>query len=155
MSPTKLTKVDPSGPAHVVRLLNTVLALVHLTPEDRNKKETHGEIKSEEAAKKDGEQTAKEVEGEGVEGEAILGENEGDEDEDEVPYKEELGWREVVGFIVMYVNRRHYRSSKLIRGTCRTGIDAQRKKYTILSPSPGKLPSTVAIAGQIEWVDSE
>lgn len=36
-----------------------------------------------------------------------------------------------------------------------TAIDTQRKKYTILSPSPGKLPSTVALAGMgIEWVDS-
>jgi len=60
-----------------------------------------------------------------------------DEDEDEVPYKEEIGWREVLGFIVI------------------TGIDLQRKKYTVLSPNPGKLPSTVALAGSIEWVDSE
>ena len=35
-----------------------------------------------------------------------------------------------------------------------TAIDTMRKKYTILSPSPGRLPSTVAIAGSIEWVDS-
>lgn len=37
----------------------------------------------------------------------------------------------------------------------RTAIDSQKKKYTVLSPSPGFLPSKVAIAGQIEWVDSE
>ena len=36
-----------------------------------------------------------------------------------------------------------------------TAIDTLRKKFTILSPSPGKLPSKVAIAGSIEWVDSE
>jgi polyribonucleotide 5'-hydroxyl-kinase len=36
-----------------------------------------------------------------------------------------------------------------------TGIDAQRRKYTVLSPSTGRLPSTVALAGSIEWVDSE
>jgi len=39
--------------------------------------------------------------------------------------------------------------------TISTGIDAQRRKYTVLSPSPGRLPSTVALAGSIEWVDSE
>ncbi|KAK4688997.1 polyribonucleotide 5'-hydroxyl-kinase, partial [Tremellales sp. Uapishka_1] len=112
LSPTRLTRVDPGGPAHVVRLLNTVLAVVNLVPEDK--------IVSD-----------KEI----VKGEAK--EEIGDEDEDdEVPYKEEIGWREVLGFIVI------------------TAIDAQRKKYTVLSPSPGKLPSTVALAGNIEWVDS-
>jgi polyribonucleotide 5'-hydroxyl-kinase len=35
-----------------------------------------------------------------------------------------------------------------------TAVDTIRKKYTVLSPSPGKLPSKVAIAGAIEWVDS-
>lgn len=107
LSPTRLTRVDPSGPAHVVRLLNTVLAIVAITPEDKIEKEVKDEVKEEE-----------------------------EEDEDEVPFREEIGWREILGFVVI------------------TAIDPQRKKYTVLSPSPGKLPSTVAIAGAIEWVDS-
>jgi polyribonucleotide 5'-hydroxyl-kinase len=45
-------------------------------------------------------------------------------------------------------------SSLLLIVASSTGIDTLRKKYTVLSPSPGKLPSTVAIAGGIEWVDS-
>ncbi|WWC71655.1 uncharacterized protein I206_105613 [Kwoniella pini CBS 10737] len=121
LSPTRLTRVDPSGPAHVVRLLNTVLAIVDIKPEDR--------IKSDKKPK---------IEEVKTEGEEIEGQEEEEEEEDmeEVPFVEEIGTREVLGFIVI------------------TAIDAQKKKYTILSPSPGKLPSTVAIAGSIEWVDS-
>ncbi|BEI81932.1 hypothetical protein CcaverHIS002_0210920 [Cutaneotrichosporon cavernicola] len=121
LSPTRLTRVDPGGPAHVVRLLNTVLAIVAITPEDRVDK---AEIKVE----------VKEEEGEDVP-DAVAGAV--DLEEDEVPFREEIGWREVLGFVVI------------------TAIDTQRKKYTILSPSPGRLPSTIALAGHgIEWVDS-
>ncbi|WWC90798.1 uncharacterized protein L201_005735 [Kwoniella dendrophila CBS 6074] len=124
LSPTRLTRVDPSGPAHVVRLLNTVLAIVDVKPEDR--------IKSDKAPK------IEEVKAEVTEGEEVKAEEAEEEEEDmeEVPFVEEIGTREVLGFIVI------------------TGIDSQKKKYTVLSPSPGKLPSTVALAGLIEWVDS-
>ncbi len=145
LSPTRLTRVNPSGPAHVVRLLNTVLAIVAIVPEDRIKKET--EVKKEEAKR------------EGEEGEVKKEEGEEEEDEDDVPYREEIGWREVLGFIVMCVPlsdaKSHQAEILILWLACSTGIDPQRKKYTVLSPSPGKLPSTVAIAGSIEWVDSE
>ncbi|WRT68306.1 uncharacterized protein IL334_005282 [Kwoniella shivajii] len=121
LSPTRLTRVDPSGPAHVVRLLNTVLAIVDIKPEDR--------LKPEKAPK---EEVKAEPEGEAE----PVKEEEEEEDMEEVPFREEIGKREVLGFIVI------------------TAIDAQKKKYTVLSPSPGKLPSTVAIAGFVEWVDS-
>lgn len=115
LSPTRLTRVDPGGPAHVVRLLNTVLAIVRVDPEDRL--ETAKKVKEEDGVKEE----------EGKEEEI---------DEDEVPYREEIAQREVLGFVVI------------------TAVDTLKRKYTILSPSPGKLPSTVAIAGSIEWVDS-
>ena len=96
LSPTRLTRVDPSGPAHTVRLLNAVLAIVAVKAEDRIEtaataskvKEEPKDVKQEEGA-------------EGAEGEAE--EEEDDGDVDEVPYKEEIGSREVLGFIVMFV----------------------------------------------------
>ncbi|CAD6578790.1 MAG: Cleavage polyadenylation factor subunit clp1 [Tremellales sp. Tagirdzhanova-0007] len=129
LSPTRLTRVNPSGPAHVVRLLNTVLAIVAIKPEDRLKKD---DVKQQ-AVKSEGEESEVKQEEGGKEEATEIEEA----DEDDVPFREEIGWREVFGFIVI------------------TAIDAQRKKYTVLSPSPGKLPSTVAIAGSLEWVDSE
>ncbi|KAK8854866.1 hypothetical protein IAR55_003605 [Kwoniella newhampshirensis] len=134
LSPTKLTRVDPSGPAHVVRLLNTVLAIVAVSSEDRIIPEKHA-LKAEADAQVKAE--AEEAEdGQGEDGGRVEAELVEEEDMEEVPYREEIGTREVLGFIVI------------------TGIDPQKKKYTVLSPSPGKLPSTVAIAGSIEWVDS-
>ncbi|ORX38582.1 hypothetical protein BD324DRAFT_621467 [Kockovaella imperatae] len=197
LSPTRLTRVDPAGPAQITRLLNCVLAVVAIRPGDRIKKkdkglgtatmvkdepEGAGQVKvekvegpseetaegaveaeiSEAADKAQDEGAAKEhteIKSEtdvqdqgqtkdisGDPGAALAekeheGEGDGDEDdeedEDEVPYLEEIGYRETLGFVVI------------------TAIDTLRKKYTVLSPSPGKLPSTVAIAGSIEWVDSE
>ncbi|TXT15651.1 hypothetical protein VHUM_00154 [Vanrija humicola] len=125
LSPTRLTRVDPGGPAHVVRLLNTVLAIVAITPEDK--------IVPEDKVKVEEDVEVKEEEGEDTIN-AVAGKVE--LEEDEVPFREEIGWREVLGFVVI------------------TGVDALKRKYTVLSPSPGKLPSTIAIAGQIEWVDS-
>lgn len=95
LSPTRLTRVDPAGPAHVVRLLNTVLAIVAITPEDR-------------IAPPPADEETKEVKEEAEEVKAEEGEDEVDEtagkvdtEEDEVPFKEEIGWREVLGFVVM------------------------------------------------------
>lgn len=81
LSPTRLTRVDPAGPAHVVRLLNTVLAIVNIREEDKIEKEG-----------KEGEDVKEEVKEE---------EEEADEEDDEVPFREEIGWREVLGFVVM------------------------------------------------------
>ncbi|WVQ99907.1 hypothetical protein IAU59_007050 [Kwoniella sp. CBS 9459] len=142
LSPTRLTRVDPTGPAHVVRLLNTVLAIVQITPQDRitpaktADEKVKTEVANDEGVKKEAVEGDEGAQGEG--GEEGVGEEDVVEDMDaeEVPFVEEIGTREVLGFIVI------------------TGIDAQKKKYTVLSPSPGKLPSTVALAGSIEWVDS-
>ncbi|ORY35433.1 hypothetical protein BCR39DRAFT_509714 [Naematelia encephala] len=153
LSPTRLTRVDPSGPAHVTRLLNTVLAIVAIDKQDRIPKikpeattdnikiETQSteavDVKIENPVDNEDGQPAEEGEGEQEEEAGDAQEQEDAEDEDEVPYIEEVGWREVLGFIVI------------------TGIDHQKKKYTVLAPSPGRLPSTVALAGSIEWVDTE
>ena len=110
LSPTRLTRIDPSGPAHITRLLNAVLALVAITPSDRIKSAGDGgadpTIKEESEAKvepKDGSNVKEEV-GEGADAaHEAEGDNEGEEidDEDEVPFREEIGYREVLGFIVM------------------------------------------------------
>lgn len=122
LSPTRLTRVDPSGPAHITRLLNTVLAVVHLVPGDRIRKapkeakdikadvdgadvkvEPNDDVKREEA----GEEKDQSAHGADVKAEGETADEEPeeaveeDEDEDEVPYVEEIGWREVTGFIVM------------------------------------------------------
>lgn len=120
LSPTRLSRVDPEGPAHVVRLLNTVLAVVALRPGDRIKKEATGtaavkdevkeevktEVKTEsgEGQKQDGapgETTAADGGEEGEEEAEDEGEGAIDDDDDEVPFIEDIGWREVAGFIVM------------------------------------------------------
>lgn len=116
LSRTKLSRVDPTGPAHVVRLLNTVLAVVAINQGDRLKiekkvKKEVGEVVKKEEVKKEGEEGVVKTEDEEggdvkreeeADGEAEQVEEEEDyEDEDEVPYKEEIGWREVLGFIVM------------------------------------------------------
>lgn len=95
LSPTRLTKVDPSGPAHITRLLNTVLAVVHLTPGDRIVKDKKVDVKEEKVDVKS-EDTVKVEQGEEQDPPA-----EEDDDDEEVPYREEIGWREVAGFIVM------------------------------------------------------
>lgn len=111
LSTTRLTKVDPGGPAHVVRLLNTVLGVAHLQPGDRLKVEKKIPLKTEiktatpeaevKTEIKDGSEAVVKTEN-GADGD-VDGEKEveEDEDEDEVPYKEEIGWREIAGFIVM------------------------------------------------------
>jgi polyribonucleotide 5'-hydroxyl-kinase len=35
-----------------------------------------------------------------------------------------------------------------------SAIDVKNKKYTILSPLPGRLPRKTAIGGSLEWMDS-
>lgn len=80
-------------------MLNAVLALVRIEPDDRIiKEQAPGEIKPESAVKTENGEAAG----------AQEPENEDDEEEDEdVPLKEEIGWREVVGFIVMCVKSAH------------------------------------------------
>lgn len=129
LSPTRLTRVDPSGPAHVHRLMNAVLAIVHIIPGDRIVKDKEDKagtdavadipvLKSE--AKDEGPDGAADagtkaaVEGgtdqvikpeDGEQGdEEVKPEVDDDEDDDEVPYIEDVGTREVAGFIVMLVS---------------------------------------------------
>lgn len=34
-----------------------------------------------------------------------------------------------------------------------TKIDTVKRKYELLTPSPGRLPSRVAIVGSVEWIE--
>lgn len=79
-----------------------MLAIVRIDPEDRIVKEQPAEtVKADSAVKT--EPLVKTENGE-TSGETAAEEEEEDDDEDEdVPLREEIGWREVVGFIVMLV----------------------------------------------------
>jgi polyribonucleotide 5'-hydroxyl-kinase len=44
---------------------------------------------------------------------------------------------------------------KLLPAYISTNVDAAKRKFSVLAPSPGRLPSKVAIAGSIEWVEDE
>ena len=105
LSSTRLSKVDPSGPAHVHRLMNSVLAIVHIVPGDRIIKEKPTESKPEvkPEVKVEGEEGTEELEGEGKveDGDAQAEDVDEDDEDDEVPYIEDVGTREVAGFIVM------------------------------------------------------
>ena len=97
--------MDPSGPSHVTRLLNAVLAIVQIVPEDRLKpagKSTEKETVKDEI-KAEGEDVKPSEPVETEEGEVEAQEEKEPEEDDEVPFREEIGWREVLGFIVMYV----------------------------------------------------
>ena len=76
-------------------MLNTVLAVVALQPGDRIKPEKPAEKASAAEEGAGGE-------AEGQDGEAEV-KAEDEDEEEEVPYLEEIGWREVLGFVVMYV----------------------------------------------------
>lgn len=111
LSPTRLTRVDPSGPAHVHRLMNAVLAIVHILPGDKIIKEKEKDqvssataVKTE--AKEETQEGGAEIKPDGIEDvkEEPKEEEEVEEEEDmddEVPYIEDIGTREVAGFIVM------------------------------------------------------
>jgi hypothetical protein len=73
-----------------------------MTPEDRIKKDVKGkdELKPEVAKEEDKLEEGMDVGGD----EQAVGENgDDDDDDDEVPYQEDIGWREIFGFIVMYI----------------------------------------------------
>lgn len=85
--------------------MNSVLAVVHIIPGDRIIKEKLSEVKPEikPEVKVEGEQT-QEGEEVKVEDDQAKEDAEVDEEEDdEVPYIEDVGTREVAGFIVMSV----------------------------------------------------
>ncbi|KAJ9109036.1 hypothetical protein QFC21_000362 [Naganishia friedmannii] len=155
LSATRLTRVDPSAPANVHRLHNAVLGLVVVSDADKRQdlpprkakrsmvdeavKQENGDGTAMAATATDapGDTAVKEEEGAGVktEGDAD-GDDDDEEDEDEEPiWKEEIGWREVCGFLTI------------------TKIDTAKRKYELLTPSPGRLPSRVAIAGSVEWIE--
>ncbi|KAJ9093607.1 hypothetical protein QFC19_008274 [Naganishia cerealis] len=149
LSATRLTRVDPSAPANVHRLHNAVLGLVIVSEGDKREDLPPKKGRSGEAVKQE-DSAAATIDGHGdtssvkQEGEADVkteenaeGDNEEeDEDEDEEPiWKEDIGWREVCGFLTI------------------TKIDTAKRKYELLTPSPGRLPSRVAIAGNVEWIE--
>lgn len=118
LSATRLTKVDPSAPANVHRLQNAVVGLVVVSDADKRedlqtvqngadgvKQEDTNIDAPEEFVKQESEAPVKtEENGESVKEEehAAEAEVEEDEDEDGEPvWKEEIGWREVCGFLTM------------------------------------------------------
>ncbi len=147
MSPTRLTKVDPSAAPSIHRLTNAIIALVWTRDED--KLDTIG---------KDGE-VKQEPAGQG--GDGGVKKEEADEDkedgEDEPRYRERIAWGEVAGFISMWVLLMPVAIAHAHARVCKysASIDTTKRKYTILSPSPGKLPSKVAIAGSVEWLEDD
>ena len=77
---------------------------MHLSPEDRIKKDGQAKMKEETVPESEGVKAEEPSAGEGDAG--VAAEEEGEEedmDEDEVPYREEVGWKEITGFIVMWV----------------------------------------------------
>jgi polyribonucleotide 5'-hydroxyl-kinase len=186
LSATRLTRVDPSAPANVHRLHNAVLGLVivsdtdkreDLPPRKAKKSLVDGAVKQENGdgpttttttTEAQGDTAVKEEDGTGVvktEGNAEAHDNDDDEDEDEDEepiWKEEIGWREVCGFLTMYVSRLFltcplvsFANSSSIGSvlSSSTKIDTAKRKYELLTPSPGRLPSRVAIAGSVEWIE--
>lgn len=59
------------------------------------------------------------------------------DEDDDVAWEEHIAWREVAGFVVI------------------TKVDVAKRRYELLTPSPGKLPSRVAIAGNVEWNEDD
>ena len=121
LSATRLTKVDPSAPASVHRLQNAVVGLVIVSDADKREDLQTGPdggvdgVKQEEttdtgdvpeAVKHESEAPLKtEENGESVKeetdaAEAEVEEEEGEEDGEPI-WKEEIGWREVCGFLTM------------------------------------------------------
>lgn len=127
LSATRLTRVDPSAPANVHRLHNAVLGLVIVSDADKREdlpprkakkslgdgsvKQENGDGPTTTTTEAQGDTAVKEEDGTGVvktEGNAEAHDNDDDEDEDEDEepiWKEEIGWREVCGFLTMYVFR--------------------------------------------------
>lgn len=114
LSATRLTKVDPSAPPNVHRLQNAVVGLVVVSDDDKlpdavdrknkglsMKQEDAGETPDVPEVKEEPETEPKTEDGatEDVKEEEEAAE---DEDEDDEPiWKEDIGWREVCGFLTM------------------------------------------------------
>ena len=112
LSATRLTKVDPSAPANVHRLQNAVVGLVVVSDDDKlpdavDGKTKNSAVKQEDAGETPDEPPVKEepetVKTEdGAAEEPNEEEDVEDEDENDEPiWKEEIGWREVCGFLTM------------------------------------------------------
>ncbi|KAJ9103683.1 hypothetical protein QFC20_004686 [Naganishia adeliensis] len=146
LSATRLTKVDPSAPANVHRLQNAVVGLVVVSDDDKLPDAVDGKTKNSSVKQEDAVETSEEppvkeepeTESKTEDGatEEPKEEEIEDEDENDEPiWKEEIGWREVCGFLTI------------------TKIDTVKRKYELLTPSPGRLPSRVAIVGSVEWIE--
>lgn len=86
--------------------MNSVLAVVHIIQGDRIVKEKPSDVKSEikPEVKVEGDHMEEggEVKNEdGSKEDEVPADEDGDEEDDEVPYIEDVGTREVAGFIVM------------------------------------------------------
>jgi polyribonucleotide 5'-hydroxyl-kinase len=113
LSATRLTKVDPSAPPNVHRLQNAVVGLVVVSDDDKLPDAVDGKHKGSSVKQEDAGETPNvpevkeepETEPKTEDGatEDVKEEEEAeDEDEDDEPiWKEDIGWREVCGFLTM------------------------------------------------------
>lgn len=112
LSATRLTKVDPSAPANVHRLHNAVVGLVVVSDDDKRPDLLPGKLEAAAAVKPEDTGAGETADGVPVkqepeaphteEDEGPKEEEQSDEDEDDEPiWKEEIGWREVCGFLTM------------------------------------------------------
>lgn len=112
LSATRLTKVDPSAPANVHRLQNAVVGLVVVSDDDKLPDAVDGKTKNSSVKQEDAVETSEEppVKEEpetepktedGATEEPKEEEIEDEDENDEPIWKEEIGWREVCGFLTM------------------------------------------------------
>lgn len=103
LSATRLTRVNPASSPNIHRLQNVILGLVMVSEEDKRTDLPPRKVK---AVKK--EEVKEEVKAEGdatapaADGEVNTEVDDEDDDEEEEPiWREEIGWREVCGFLTM------------------------------------------------------
>ncbi|KAG7530491.1 hypothetical protein FFLO_04981 [Filobasidium floriforme] len=127
LSATRLTRVNPAASPNIHRLQNAILGLVMVSDEDKRTDLPPRKVKEvkKEETKQEGD----------VKEEVKAEEGDDDEEEEEPIWKEEIGWREVCGFLTI------------------TKVDTAKRKFELLTPSPGKLPSRVALVGSVEWIE--
>lgn len=95
LSATRLTRVNPAASPNIHRLQNAILGLVMVSDEDKRTDLPPRKVKEvkKEEVKQEGD-IKEEVKAE-------EGDEEEEEEEEEPIWKEEIGWREVCGFLTM------------------------------------------------------
>jgi len=105
LSATRLTRVNPASSPSIHRLQNAVLGLIMVSEEDKRtdlpprKVKEVKEVKAEEVKTDDTKPEGGVAAGMG---DSVKPEEDDDDEEEEEPiWKEEIGWREVCGFLTM------------------------------------------------------